>query len=75
MGGLTNGEDSVKQHLSDLASYKLPKSRDGAIVSRRLASFFPAGSNIYGPASGTRALRFVLVGDGLTIPDTLQGAT
>ena len=72
MGSLTNWEDSVEEHLSDLVSYKLPRSRAGAIVSRRFVSFFPAESNIYGPASGTRTLRFVLVGDGLIIPDTHQ---
>ena len=69
---LQNWEDSVEEHLSDLVSYKLPKSRAGAIVSRRFVSFFPAGSNVYGPASGTRTLRFVLVGDGLIMPDSLS---
>ena len=72
MGSLTNWEDNVEEHLSDLVSYKLPKSRAGAIVSRRFVSFFPAGSNVYGPTSGTRTLRFVLVGDGLIMPDSLQ---
>ena len=52
MGSLTAWEDNDEEHLSDLVSYKLPQSRAGAIVSRRFVSFMPAGSNVYGPASG-----------------------
>ena len=70
---LVNWEDSAEESLAELLSFKLPQSKSGAIVSRRFASFYPAGSNVYGPAAGTRSMRFVLAGDqGFVLPDTMQ---
>ena len=70
---VVNWEDSAEETLSELISYKLPASKSGAIASRRFAQWSPAGSNVYGPASGTRSMRFVLAGDqGFLLPDTLQ---
>ena len=69
---LSNFEDAAEETLAELTQYKLPQSTTGAIVSRRFTTWYPAGSNVYGP-SGTRSVRFVLAGDqGLVIPDTLQ---
>ena len=69
---LSNFEDAAEETLAELTQYKLPQSTTGAIVSRRFATWYPAGSNVYGP-SGTRSVRSVLAGDqGMVIPDTLQ---
>ena len=69
---LSNFEDAAEETLAELTQYKLPQSTTGAIVSRRFTTWYPAGSNVYGP-SGTRSVRSVLAGDpGMVIPDTLQ---
>ena len=59
---LSNFEDAAEETLAELTQYKLPQSTTGAIVSRRFTTWYPAGSNVYGP-SGTRSVRFVLAGD------------
>ena len=69
---LSTFEDAAEETLAELTQYKLPQSPAGAIVARRFTTWYPAGSNVYGP-SGTRSIRWVLAGDqGMVIPDTLQ---
>ena len=65
-------EDAAEETLAELTRYKRPQSTAGAIVARRFTTWYPVGSNVYGP-SGSRPIRFVLAGDqGMVIPDTLQ---
>ena len=65
-------EDAAEETLAELTQFRLPQSTAGAIVARRFTTWYPAGSNVYGP-TGTRSIRFVLAGDqGVVTPDTLQ---
>jgi len=53
--------NSVEDQLIDGLSYKL-NSGSSYITDRKSVTFFPQGSNIYTPQSGTRVMRFLLNG-------------
>ena len=53
---------SVEDQLVDGLSYKLNPG-SSYVVDRQSVSFFPSGSNIYSPTSGTKILRILLNGD------------
>ena len=65
-------EDAAVETLAELTPYRPPQSTAGAIVACRFTTWYPAGSNAYGP-TGTRSTRFVLARDqGMVTPDTSQ---
>ena len=53
--------NSVEDQLIDGLSYKL-NSGSSYITDRKSVTFFPQGSNIYTPQSGTRVMRFLVNG-------------
>ena len=53
---------SVEDQLIDGLSYKLNPG-SSYIIEKKMSTFFPQGSNVYTPNSGTRVMRFLLNGD------------
>ena len=56
--------------LIDALSYKLGNSAS-YITDRKSVTFFPSGSNIYKPTSGTKVIKFQLNSDGWLDPSTV----
>ena len=53
---------SVEDQLVEGLSFKLNPG-SSYVTDRQSVSFFPSGSNVYSPTSGTKILRFVINGD------------
>ena len=55
---------SQEDHLLSSLSYKIPPNSGASYVTeRRAVTYFPMGSNIYNPTTGTRQIRFNLASD------------
>ena len=64
--------NAIEDHLIDSISFKL---QPGAsyVTDRRSVSFFPQGSNIYKPQTGTKVIKIALTGTGEWLdPSTVQ---
>ena len=64
--------NAIEDHLIDSISFKLAPGAS-YVTDRRSVSFFPQGSNIYKPQSGTKVIKIALTGMGEWLdPSTLQ---
>ena len=64
--------NAIEDHLIDAISFKLPPGAS-YVTDRRSVSFFPQGSNIYKPQTGTKVIKIALTGTGEWLdPSTLQ---
>ena len=64
--------NAIEDHLIDSISFKLAPGAS-YVTDRRSVSFFPQGSNIYKPQSGTKVIKIALTGTGEWLdPSTLQ---
>ena len=68
METIVNGTEDV---LIDALSYKLGNSAS-YITDRKSVTFWPSGSNIYKPESGTKVIKFQLNSDGWLDPSTVR---
>ena len=68
METITNGAEDV---LIDALSYKLGNSAS-YINDRKSVTFWPSGSNIYKPESGTKVIKFQLNSEGWLDPSTVR---
>ena len=69
---LESTTNAIEDHLIDSISFKL---QPGAsyVTDRRSVSFFPQGSNIYKPQTGTKVIKIALTGTGEWLdPSTVQ---
>ena len=69
---LESTTNAIEDHLIDSISFKL---QPGAayVTDRRSVSFFPQGSNIYKPETGTKVIKIALTGTGEWLhPSTVQ---
>jgi hypothetical protein len=58
---------SQEDHLLSSLSYKIPPNSGASYVTeQRAVTYFPMGSNIDNPATGTRQVRFNLASDQFT---------
>ena len=64
--------NAIEDHLIDAISFKLAPGAS-YVTDRRSVSYFPQGSNIYKPQTGTRVIKIALTGTGEWLdPSTLQ---
>ena len=64
--------NAIEDHLIDSISFKLAPGAS-YVNDRRSVSFFPQGSNIYKPQTGTKVIKIALTGTGEWLdPSTLQ---
>ena len=64
--------NAIEDHLIDAISFKLAPGAS-YVTDRRSVSFFPQGSNIYKPQTGTKVIKIALTGTGEWLdPSTLQ---
>ena len=68
METIVNGTEDV---LIDALSYKLGNSAS-YITDRKSVTFWPSGSNIYKPESGTKVIKFQLNSEGWLDPSTVR---
>ena len=68
METIVNGTEDV---LIDALSYKLGNSAS-YITDRKSVTFFPSGSNIYKPESGTKVIKFQLNSEGWLDASTVR---
>jgi len=68
MEPITNAAEDV---LIDALSYKLGNSAS-YINDRKSVTFWPSGSNIYKPESGTKVIKFQLNSEGWLDPSTVR---
>lgn len=69
---LESTTNAIEDHLIDSISFKLAPSAS-YVTDRRSVSFFPQGSNIYKPQTGTKVIKIALTGTGEWLdPSTLQ---
>ena len=68
METIVNGTEDV---LIDALSYKLGNSAS-YINDRKSVTFWPSGSNIYKPESGTKVIKFQLNSEGWLDPSTVR---
>ena len=55
--------NAIEDHLIDAISFKLAPGAS-YVTDRRSVSFFPQGSNIYKPQTGTKVIKIALAGTG-----------
>ena len=55
--------NAIEDHLIDSISFKLAPGTS-YVTDRRSVSFFPQGSNIYKPETGTKVIKIALTGTG-----------
>ena len=67
MESIANSSEDV---LIDSLSYKLGNSAS-YITDRKSVTFWPSGSNIYTPTSGSKVIKFELNSDGWLDPSTV----
>ena len=64
--------NAIEDHLIDAISFKLAPGAS-YVTDRRSVSYFPQGSNIYKPQTGTKVIKIALTGTGEWLdPSTLQ---
>ena len=64
--------NAIEDHLIDSISFKLAPGAS-YVTDRRSVSFFPQGSNIYKPQTGTKVIKIALTGTGEWLdPSTVQ---
>ena len=64
--------NAIEDHLTDSTSFKLAPGAS-YVTDRRSVSFFPQGSNIYKPETGTKVMKIALTGTGEWLdPSTVQ---
>jgi hypothetical protein len=69
---LESTTNAIEDHLIDSISFKLAPGAS-YVTDRRSVSFFPQGSNIYKPQTGTKVIKIALTGTGEWLdPSTLQ---
>ena len=68
METIANASEDV---LIDSLSYRLGNSAS-YLTDRKSITFFPSGSNIYTPVTGTKVIKFTLNSDGWMDPSTVR---
>ena len=53
---------SLEDHLIEGVNYS-PEPSAKYVINRRSATFYPSGSNVYKPVSGTKLIKFDVMGD------------